>query len=774
MQFFQELQRRFTRWAPSGSIQRVIAIALGLISIAYLPLYSGKTVFFADNFSLMVPGKIFTAQWLSQGILPLWNPLLFGGLPWIGDINQSILYPSTLLFVLFSPGLAVNLTVLLQLLISFVGVVFLAKKMGFASWQAYVAAVLWTFSPQVTGSVNNIATLQSITWLPWVVLAGLGIQNWRGAVLFSLVIWMQLSGGYPQHVLYSILTAVVVSVWHGQIGFSKHSLKQWRAWFLSWLRAGVLSILFTSVLWMPFLPVLAESTRSIQTPEQAASGSLQLAEVLKLIVPTVFESPRMGMKWGVSWTNQPNLFLYFSWLGLLIAAVAIIQKRIAHRDWWLLGLIIVSLIVAFGDTLPTFALVQAIPILSSARGASIILMIPALVGALLVARWLGEVQLVPRTVTVLQKSALGLFIASLIGVSITTVAFTSVWESADSVLSGRISQSAFHTLERDRIIAEVLTTSIFVLSLSLLLTLYFWQRRKFGLVVLIIALEMAFVTQGHIFYADMRMYEQNTQFTQQFREHADTSQYRVLTRNYNSPYSDFGAYWDALSVREPFSDSYIDAQEMNSYEHLQRMRDGLTPSWQLVAGIPTLNGYTTLVPKDMHVQFAHEQDEASINRLPQIMIDDPLLQHWSVGYYLVDTWFPDYDEPMPETTLLDQEPWRVYELPDALPRFRTKDGEKVELLSISETPNQIRAKISIPDDSGLIVADRFDSNWRAQINGTDREIQEYQGLRLMAAEAGEHKLQMWYQPTWFYVGAAVTGLSILLSLAYTRFNFKKP
>ena len=69
---------------------------LFFIIIRFYPFLFGKTLVFGDNYSLMVPGKIFTAQWLKQGVLPLWNPHIFSGLPWIADINQSVLYPSTL------------------------------------------------------------------------------------------------------------------------------------------------------------------------------------------------------------------------------------------------------------------------------------------------------------------------------------------------------------------------------------------------------------------------------------------------------------------------------------------------------------------------------------------------------------------------------------------------------------------------------------------------------------------------------------------------------
>ena len=91
---------------------KAAVILLLLLLVAYFPLFAGRTLFWGDNFSLMMPGKIFSAHWLRQGILPLWNPYYFSGLPWLADINESLLYPNTLLFALFNPSIALNLTIL--------------------------------------------------------------------------------------------------------------------------------------------------------------------------------------------------------------------------------------------------------------------------------------------------------------------------------------------------------------------------------------------------------------------------------------------------------------------------------------------------------------------------------------------------------------------------------------------------------------------------------------------------------------------------------------
>ena len=137
----------------------VLWVALVCV-VAFFPLFIGKTVVYGDNYSLMVPGKIFTAHWLSNGILPLWNPTVFGGIPWLADINQSVLYPSTLLFLWLEPAQALNALLIFHVIFTGLGAVLLARSLQLSAPARALLATLWMLSPQLIGSINNIAIFQ--------------------------------------------------------------------------------------------------------------------------------------------------------------------------------------------------------------------------------------------------------------------------------------------------------------------------------------------------------------------------------------------------------------------------------------------------------------------------------------------------------------------------------------------------------------------------------------------------------------------------------------
>ncbi len=82
---------------------REILVAIGCFTLLSLVIMFqfllGKTIYFGDNYYLMLPQKIFLVEQLKQGVVPFWNPYNFSGVPFLADINHAPFYPSTLLFL---------------------------------------------------------------------------------------------------------------------------------------------------------------------------------------------------------------------------------------------------------------------------------------------------------------------------------------------------------------------------------------------------------------------------------------------------------------------------------------------------------------------------------------------------------------------------------------------------------------------------------------------------------------------------------------------------
>lgn len=745
----------------------VFVVALVMVIIRFYPFIFGKTLYFGDNYSLQVPGKIFTAQWLRKGVLPLWNPTIFAGIPWISEINQSVLYPSTLFFAVFSPAIALNLSLIGHLVFTFIGMYVLARKLRINHTSALLAGILWTFSTQVTGSLNNLSTIQSLAWFPWIVFWGLRVQVKISDILwFGIFITLQFLGGYPQHVMLAILTAVILSY-----VFKNKKVNVW-IWLKRWIVTAMITGLLSAIAWLPFAQSLLDSTRVEQSFSQAQSGSLNPAMIMKAVLPYVFDMPWVGMKWGPAWSGQPNMFMYVTWFGLLILGYSLIGKKGGKRDqvWW--WLIVGSVIFSLGEYLPGYEFIQRLlPIFHWGRYPSMLMIVANLAGALWIATVFEKTKISRRAI----KMGFGLSILSLILGVILWWTMTSNpnwwWHITDDLLQNKLSFSTFHTLDRDVVIGKVIGAELVIVAIFTMMALFFYRRKMFGWVVLVIFLDLLVHTQGNLFFASNQIYDvpSNTVIE---KVRMTLPQYRLITRNSNKPYTDFGMYWESMVVRKPFSDSFIDQKELNAHMNLKRLSSGLTPDWNMPLDIPTIHGYTALLPND-YAKIWSNDNLVRINFLPFIDINSELVRQWSVGYYLVDSQFALYDEEFPYDLVVTDGSLRLYRLNDTLPRFRYIDGKETELIDFYEDPNTIQFFVDNNEESTLIQADRYDADWKAWVNDVPVAIGEINGMRQIEIPPGKNFVTMRYRPTLFYLGLLLSFIGLTAGVGLSL-SGKKP
>jgi uncharacterized membrane protein YfhO len=261
-----------------------------------------------------------------------------------------------------------------------------------------------------------------------------------------------------------------------------------------------------------------------------------------------------------------------------------------------------------------------------------------------------------------------------------------------------------------------------------------------------------------LWFGPASIYNHESQLVSQLSQ---DSQSRYLIRNYNAPYTEYGSYWEAVYVRQPFSDSYVDEVELREYKHLQRMVDGLTPNMHMSYGFNSLNAYTTLLPIDVNARW-NTTDEVGINNVPEISATSSALNEWAVKQYVVDTFYPTTEDFSMHTKVHEQDLWKVYERPDALPRIRYENGAAVTGV-IVETPNSI---FITPDNlathSAIIIADRFDPDWEVLLDGKAGSIQDYNGMRKVSIPADTNQISFSYHPKAVYSGLGISLLSVLV------------
>lgn len=129
-----------------------------------------------DLVSFLWPTYSYAAQSLRGGRIPLWNPTLYSGAPFVADNQSGVFYPLNLLMFLLAPGLpyqAMEWLVILHVLLAGVNMfglmrVLLTPTESHQSSAALFSAIAYMFSDVFILHIGNLNIVAVAAWLPLV------------------------------------------------------------------------------------------------------------------------------------------------------------------------------------------------------------------------------------------------------------------------------------------------------------------------------------------------------------------------------------------------------------------------------------------------------------------------------------------------------------------------------------------------------------------------------------------------------------------------------
>jgi Bacterial membrane protein YfhO len=181
-------------------------VFLALLALTlFLPALLKREVFtLRDHFDYFQPLRYFTAQELSSGRLPLWNPYSASGEPWLANPQTGVFYPPAWLFLALPFDVAYMLFLLLHLIALGWGAYLLFARNAPPGAAMAGAAALMFAGPVLSllDVSNNFATFAWVPLALWCALEG----AWkRGAVVLALA----FLGGEP---FFAALAAVMYAI----------------------------------------------------------------------------------------------------------------------------------------------------------------------------------------------------------------------------------------------------------------------------------------------------------------------------------------------------------------------------------------------------------------------------------------------------------------------------------------------------------------------------------------------------------------------------------
>ena len=299
----------------------------------YQPFGDGATVpqneLLNDLILQNYPWKTFIRASLSNGELPLWNPYLFGGAPFLAAGQHSALYPFSMIYYALPLASAFGWFTVSQLALAGLCMYALARTYGLRRDSAVFAGVTYQLSGFLVVGVVHQMIIASAAWLPLLIAltervirqdAALGGRRASApwAVAGALAIACHILAGHVEITLYAALVMAFYSIW--RIAFSDR-LRDIRfvATRAGWLLVmGLGGAAIASVQLLPLLELVTRNFRGEgrSTLEQVRSYAFPARYVLMWLLPNLYGNPSQHSYFDLfQLASRPLTSLQGSWWG---------------------------------------------------------------------------------------------------------------------------------------------------------------------------------------------------------------------------------------------------------------------------------------------------------------------------------------------------------------------------------------------------------------------------------------------------------------------------
>lgn len=328
-------------------------LAAGLIVLALLAFFwrtiSGDVYQPADGgdlVSFLFPTYRFAAATLANGGLPLWNPTLYGGAPFIGDIQAGFLYLPNLILFLIQPDFAY--TTLQGLAIGHLGWAGLGMYVLLRTlrWPhtpvmrpaAVLGSLAFMLSDPLLAHLGNLNLIAVLSWLPWVLAAyhqglaqGSVPRRWGWIALAALLFALANYAGHAQSSLYVGLVLALYTLGWAALHPAARQRAHWRSALGRLAVTALLTGLLTAPILLPAIQLSQFTARTGFTYQDTSAFSLAPTQLIGLLTPGFFgRGP--ALHWSL-WDRVETPFVGVAALLLALGGLLMAPPDLRRRVW---------------------------------------------------------------------------------------------------------------------------------------------------------------------------------------------------------------------------------------------------------------------------------------------------------------------------------------------------------------------------------------------------------------------------------------------------------
>jgi O-antigen/teichoic acid export membrane protein len=340
--------------------------------------------------------KHHTIEALKAGQLPLWNPHLFAGVPFLAAGQHSMLYPLSALYLLLPLPAAYGWFTVLQLGLAGVFLFIFMRALGLRRLSALFAGVVWQLSGFMLVSVVFPMIVAATAWLPLILAMcekviqqspalGNRPSSMPWVVIGAFAIAMMVLAGHVEIIVYTALVAVFYSIWRISTVIGFRNLKvdgRYLAARVAWLGVmGIAGLMLAAIQLIPLFELVTRNFRGAgnSTFEQVLSYGFPIRNALLWLMPNIFGTqshhfyfdlfsfsmqPANGQSGNTWWGIKDNVEagVYVGLITLLLAGMTVanaiksavkrqtsnVKARTTFPIWFFITLSIASILFIFG------------------------------------------------------------------------------------------------------------------------------------------------------------------------------------------------------------------------------------------------------------------------------------------------------------------------------------------------------------------------------------------------------------------------------------------
>ena len=368
----------------------LIAFALCTVGVLFLflPMFTGHFLGgdHSDQTWTGIPFRHFWATETRGGGIPMWNPFMFGGMPFVGAMHGDIFYPTSFLRLVLGAGQALNVTFFVHMILAGFFTYLFLRTMG-TTW---TAAVIGGLAYQLSGIVASQVSpghdgKMIVSALLPLLLTGLVLairrRRLEGYALVALVVGLDILSPQTQMAQYSLIFAGIFTLYLCFWDEARPASARGRLVALGLATLAVaLGFGLSMIQVYPFIANAPYAARwaGAQGWEYSTAYAMPAANILDWVLATFTGSS----VWGIYWAGAVKL--HSEYLGaavVMLAVLGIVNPR-RRLSWVLGGCFLLFLLVCLGAQTPFYRLwYELVPGVNKTRAPGMAFFIPTFIVA---------------------------------------------------------------------------------------------------------------------------------------------------------------------------------------------------------------------------------------------------------------------------------------------------------------------------------------------------------------------------------------------------------